>query len=171
MVNKKNIKVLTKKVSVFYGDKQAIKDVNLEIFENQVTSLIGPSGCGKSTFLRCINRMNDTIDICRITGKVLIDNDDIYKATLDPVLLRARVGMVFQKPNPFPKSIFDNVAYGPQIHGLTNSKEELQDLVVRSLQKAGLFNEVKDRMNEPGTSLSGGQQQRLCIARSNCCES
>ena len=134
-------------------------------FENQVTSLIGPSGCGKSTFLRCINRMNDTIDICRITGKVLIDNDDIYKATLDPVLLRARVGMVFQKPNPFPKSIFDNVAYGPQIHGLTNSKEELQDLVVRSLQKAGLFNEVKDRMNEPGTSLSGGQQQRLCIAR------
>ena len=165
MVNKKNIKVLTKKVSVFYGDKQAIKDVNLEIFENQVTSLIGPSGCGKSTFLRCINRMNDTIDICRITGKVLIDNDDIYKATLDPVLLRARVGMVFQKPNPFPKSIFDNVAYGPQIHGLTNSKEELQDLVVRSLQKAGLFNEVKDRMNEPGTSLSGGQQQRLCIAR------
>ena len=165
MVNKKNIKVLTKKVSVFYGDKQAIKDVNLEIFENQVTSLIGPSGCGKSTFLRCINRMNDTIDICRITGKVLIDNDDIYKATLDPVLLRARVGMVFQKPNPFPKSIFDNVAYGPQIHGLTNGKEELQDLVVRSLQKAGLFNEVKDRMNEPGTSLSGGQQQRLCIAR------
>ena len=130
MVNKKNIKVLTKKVSVFYGDKQAIKDVNLEIFENQVTSLIGPSGCGKSTFLRCINRMNDTIDICRITGKVLIDNDDIYKATLDPVLLRARVGMVFQKPNPFPKSIFDNVAYGPQIHGLTNSKEELEDLVI-----------------------------------------
>ena len=139
--------MLTKRVSVFYGDKQAIKDVNLEIFENQVTSLIGPSGCGKSTFLRCINRMNDTIDICRITGKVLIDNDDIYKATLDPVLLRARVGMVFQKPNPFPKSIFDNVAYGPQIHGLTNSKEELEDLVVNSLQKAGLFNEVKDRMN------------------------
>ena len=165
MVNKKNIKVLTKKVSVFYGDKQAIKDVNLEIFENQVTSLIGPSGCGKSTFLRCINRMNDTIDICRITGKVLIDNDDIYKATLDPVLLRARVGMVFQKPNPFPKSIYDNVAYGPRIHGLSQSKTELDEIVELALRRGALWEEVKDRLSEAGTGLSGGQQQRLCIAR------
>ena len=139
--------------------------ISLDIPEKRVTSLIGPSGCGKSTFLRCLNRMNDTIDICRIEGKILVDGEDIYDRKLDPVLLRARIGMVFQKPNPFPKSIFDNVAYGPKIHGLTNSKDELSELVESSLKKAGLFNEVKDRLNEPGTSLSGGQQQRLCIAR------
>ena len=162
---KKNIKILSKKVDVFYGEKQALKNIDLEIYENQVTSLIGPSGCGKSTFLRCLNRMNDTIEICRIKGKILVDNEDIYHPSLDPVLLRSKIGMVFQKPNPFPKSIFDNVAYGPKIHGLTNSKVELEELVVNSLKKAGLFEEVKDRLNEPGTSLSGGQQQRLCIAR------
>ena len=162
---KKNIKILSKKVDVFYGEKQALKNIDLEIYENQVTSLIGPSGCGKSTFLRCLNRMNDTIEICRIKGKILVDNEDIYHPSLDPVLLRSKIGMVFQKPNPFPKSIFDNVAYGPKIHGLTNSKVELEELVVNSLKKAGLFEEVKDRLDEPGTSLSGGQQQRLCIAR------
>ena len=162
---KKNIKILSKKVDVFYGEKQALKNIDLEIYENQVTSLIGPSGCGKSTFLRCLNRMNDTIEICRIKGKILVDNEDIYHPSLDPVLLRSKIGMVFQKPNPFPKSIFDNVAYGPKIHGLTNSKVELEELVVNSLKKAGLFQEVKDRLDEPGTSLSGGQQQRLCIAR------
>ena len=137
----------------------------LDIFENKVTSLIGPSGCGKSTFLRCLNRMNDTIDSCIVTGKILIDDSDIYEKSVDPVLLRSRVGMVFQKPNPFPKSIFDNVAYGPNIHGLANSKDELEEIVITSLKKAGLFNEVKDRLLETGTSLSGGQQQRLCIAR------
>ena len=162
---KKNIKILSKKVDVFYGEKQALKNIDLEIYENQVTSLIGPSGCGKSTFLRCLNRMNDTIEICRIKGKILVDNEDIYHPSLDPVLLRSKIGMVFQKPNPFPKSIFDNVAYGPKIHGLTNSKVELEELVINSLEKAGLFEEVKDRLDEPGTSLSGGQQQRLCIAR------
>ena len=162
---KKNIKILSKKVDVFYGEKQALKNIDLEIYENQVTSLIGPSGCGKSTFLRCLNRMNDTIEICRIKGKILVDNEDIYHPSLDPVLLRSKIGMVFQKPNPFPKSIFDNIAYGPKIHGLTNSKVELENLVVNSLKKAGLFEEVKDRLHEPGTSLSGGQQQRLCIAR------
>ena len=162
---KKNIKILSKKVDVFYGEKQALKNIDLEIYENQVTSLIGPSGCGKSTFLRCLNRMNDTIEICRIKGKILVDNEDIYHPSLDPVLLRSKIGMVFQKPNPFPKSIFDNVAYGPKIHGLTNSKVELEELVVNSLKKAGLFEEVKDRLDEPGTSLSGGQQERLCIAR------
>ena len=162
---KKNIKIQSKKVDVFYGEKQALKNIDLEIYENQVTSLIGPSGCGKSTFLRCLNRMNDTIEICRIKGKILVDNEDIYHPSLDPVLLRSKIGMVFQKPNPFPKSIFDNVAYGPKIHGLTNSKVELEELVVNSLKKAGLFEEVKDRLDEPGTSLSGGQQQRLCIAR------
>ena len=158
-------KIETKKISVFYGDKKALSGISLDIPEKRVTSLIGPSGCGKSTFLRCLNRMNDTIDICRIEGKILVDGEDIYDRKLDPVLLRARIGMVFQKPNPFPKSIFDNVAYGPKIHGLTNSKDELSELVESSLKKAGLFNEVKDRLNEPGTSLSGGQQQRLCIAR------
>ena len=162
---KKNIKILSKKVDVFYGEKQALKNIDLEIYENQVTSLIGPSGCGKSTFLRCLNRMNDTIEICRIKGKILVDNEDIYHPSLDPVLLRSKIGMVFQKPNPFPKSIFDNIAYGPKIHGLTNSKVELEELVINSLKKAGLFEEVKDRLDEPGTSLSGGQQQRLCIAR------
>ena len=158
-------KIESKKISVFYGEKKALSGISLDIPEKRVTSLIGPSGCGKSTFLRCLNRMNDTIDICRIEGKILVDGEDIYDRKLDPVLLRARIGMVFQKPNPFPKSIFDNVAYGPKIHGLTNSKDELTELVESSLKKAGLFNEVKDRLNEPGTSLSGGQQQRLCIAR------
>ena len=158
-------KIESKKISVFYGDKKALSGISLDIPEKRVTSLIGPSGCGKSTFLRCLNRMNDTIDICRIEGKILVDGEDIYDRKLDSVLLRARIGMVFQKPNPFPKSIFDNVAYGPKIHGLTNSKDELSELVESSLKKAGLFNEVKDRLNEPGTSLSGGQQQRLCIAR------
>ena len=158
-------KIESKKISVFYGDKKALSGISLDIPEKRVTSLIGPSGCGKSTFLRCLNRMNDTIDICRIEGKILVDGEDIYDRKLDPVLLRARIGMVFQKPNPFPKSIFDNVAYGPKIHGLTNSKDELSELVESSLKKAGLFTEVKDRLNEPGTSLSGGQQQRLCIAR------
>ena len=159
------VKIKSKKVSVFYGDKKALDSINLEIPEKKVTSLIGPSGCGKSTFLRCLNRMNDTIDICRVEGDIFIDEKNIYEKGLDPVLLRARIGMVFQKPNPFPKSIFDNVAYGPKIHGIVNSEDELNDLVKDSLKKAGLYNEVKDRLNEPGTSLSGGQQQRLCIAR------
>ena len=158
-------KIESKKVSVFYNDKRALNEITLSIPEKKVTSLIGPSGCGKSTFLRCINRMNDTIDGCKMVGKILIDGENIYERSLDPVLLRARVGMVFQKPNPFPKSIFDNVAYGPKIHGLTQSGDELEELVEQSLRRAGLFTEIKDRINEPGTSLSGGQQQRLCIAR------
>ena len=162
---KNKLKISSKKVDVFYGENQALNKINLDIIENNVTSLIGPSGCGKSTFLRCLNRMNDTIDSCIVTGKILIDDSDIYEKSVDPVLLRSRVGMVFQKPNPFPKSIFDNVAYGPNIHGLANSKDELEEIVVTSLKKAGLFNEVKDRLLETGTSLSGGQQQRLCIAR------
>ncbi len=153
------------KVSVFYGVKQALFDVDLEIARRQVTSLIGPSGCGKSTFLRCLNRMNDTIDICRVTGNITLDGQDIYDKGIDVVELRARVGMVFQKPNPFPKSIYENVAYGPRIHGLARSKVEMDDIVHSSLRRAGLWNEVKDRLNEPGTGLSGGQQQRLCIAR------
>ena len=165
MVMSNRIKIKSKKISVFYGDKKALDSINLEIPEKKVTSLIGPSGCGKSTFLRCLNRMNDTIDICRIEGQIFIDEKNIYEKGLDPVLLRARIGMVFQKPNPFPKSIFDNVAYGPKIHGIVNSEDELNDLVKDSLKKAGLYNEVKDRLDEPGTSLSGGQQQRLCIAR------
>ena len=158
-------KIESKKVSVFYNDKRALNEITLSIPEKKVTSLIGPSGCGKSTFLRCINRMNDTIDGCKMVGKIFIDDKDIYEESLDPVLLRARVGMVFQKPNPFPKSIFDNVAYGPKIHGLTQSNDELEELVEQSLRRAGLFTEIKDRIYEPGTSLSGGQQQRLCIAR------
>ncbi len=152
-------------VNVFYGEKQALFDVNLDIGANEVTALIGPSGCGKSTFLRCLNRMNDTIDICRVTGKITLDDDDIYDPKIDVVELRARVGMVFQKPNPFPKSIFENVAYGPRIHGLSRNKTDLEEIVVTSLRRAGLFQEVKDRMHQPGTGLSGGQQQRLCIAR------
>ena len=159
------IKVTSKKINVFYDQKRALHNISLEIPCNKVTSLIGPSGCGKSTFLRCINRMNDTIETCTVQGKMLVDGEDVYDKNLDPVLLRAKVGMVFQKPNPFPKSIFDNVAYGPKIHGLTNSDDELNDLVIRSLEKAGLYDEIKDRIFEPGTSLSGGQQQRLCIAR------
>ena len=152
-------------VNVFYGEKQALFGVNLAIERNQVTSLIGPSGCGKSTFLRCLNRMNDTIDICRVAGRITLDGEDIYDRTLDVVELRARVGMVFQKPNPFPKSIYENVAYGPKIHGMVRDKHETDEIVVSSLRRAGLFEEVKDRLQEPGTGLSGGQQQRLCIAR------
>jgi len=152
-------------VDVWYGAKRAIKGVSLDIGKNEVVSMIGPSGCGKSTFLRCLNRMNDTIAGCRVTGTIKLDEQDIYDKGLDPVPLRAQVGMVFQKPNPFPKSIYENVAYGPRIHGLTNNKAELDELVETSLQKAGLWNEVKDRLDQPGTGLSGGQQQRLCIAR------
>ncbi len=161
----KNPVIKSKDVCVFYGEKQALFDVNLDIERHSVTSLIGPSGCGKSTYLRCLNRMNDTIDGCRVTGHISLDDEDLYDDFLDVVYLRARVGMVFQKPNPFPKSIYDNVAYGPRIHGLTSSKSELDDLVNHSLVKAGLWNEVADRLNETGTGLSGGQQQRLCIAR------
>ncbi|MBK1694086.1 phosphate ABC transporter ATP-binding protein [Chromatium weissei] len=152
-------------VDVWYGSKQAIKNVNLDIGKNEVVSMIGPSGCGKSTFLRSLNRMNDTIVGCRVTGSIKLDGEEIYDKGLDPVPLRARVGMVFQKPNPFPKSIYENVAYGPRIHGLTNNKAELDELVESSLMKAGLWKEVKDRLDQPGTGLSGGQQQRLCIAR------
>ena len=152
-------------VNVYYGTKQALQDVDLDIYRYQVTSLIGPSGCGKSTFLRCLNRMNDTIDICRVEGTIELDGEDIYSKAMDVVHLRARVGMVFQKPNPFPKSIFENVAYGPRIHGIAKDKTQLEEIVHTSLEKAGLLGEVKDRLGEPGTSLSGGQQQRLCIAR------
>ncbi|PHP65339.1 phosphate ABC transporter ATP-binding protein [Zhengella mangrovi] len=159
------LKMRGEKVCVYYGEKQALYDVDLDVRENQVMALIGPSGCGKSTFLRCLNRMNDTIDICRVAGKITLDNEDIYDKAVDVVELRARVGMVFQKPNPFPKSIRENIAYGPKIHGLARSKADLDEIVVTSLQKAGLFEEVKDRLDEPGTGLSGGQQQRLCIAR------
>ena len=158
-------KVVARGVNVHYGDKHALKDVSLDVPAQAVTAFIGPSGCGKSTFLRCINRMNDTIPSCRVTGRIELDSEDIYDPRLDVVQLRARVGMVFQKPNPFPKSIYENVAYGPRIHGLANSRSELDEIVVTSLQKAGLFEEVKDRLNDPGTGLSGGQQQRLCIAR------
>ena len=159
------VKMKGEGVNVFYGDKQALFDVDLEIKRRQVTALIGPSGCGKSTFLRCLNRMNDTIDICRVEGRITLDGQDVYDPEVDVVELRARVGMVFQKPNPFPKSIFDNVAYGPRIHGLVRSKADTQEIVVSSLKRAGLYEEVKDRLQEPGTGLSGGQQQRLCIAR------
>jgi len=159
------IKMSGKDVSVFYGEKQALFDVNLDIPARQVTALIGPSGCGKSTFLRCLNRMNDTIDICNVSGDITLDKQDIYDPDIDVVELRARVGMVFQKPNPFPKSIFENVGYGPRIHGLARGKSDLEEIVVKSLQRAGLFEEVKDRLHEAGTGLSGGQQQRLCIAR------
>jgi phosphate transport system ATP-binding protein len=158
-------KVIARDINVFYGDKQALKSVSVNIGSRSVTAFIGPSGCGKSTFLRCFNRMNDTIEGARVDGTILIDGRSIYDADLDVVELRARVGMVFQKPNPFPKSIFENVAYGPRIHGLARSKDELTEIVETSLQKAGLWEEVKDRLMEPGTGLSGGQQQRLCIAR------
>jgi phosphate transport system ATP-binding protein len=152
-------------VNVYYGDNHAIQDVSLEIGKKEVIALIGPSGCGKSTFLRCLNRMNDTIDTARVTGTIKLDGKDIYRTEQDPVALRARVGMVFQKPNPFPKSIYDNVAYGPRIHGLAVDRTQLDEIVHTSLDRAGLLKEVKDRLDEPGTSLSGGQQQRLCIAR------
>ncbi|MDM1721228.1 phosphate ABC transporter ATP-binding protein [Acinetobacter towneri] len=160
-----NVKLSTNDVHVYYGESEAIKGIDLNIYENEVIAFIGPSGCGKSTFLRTLNRMNDTIDSCRVTGKVMLDNQDIYDPNLDVVLLRAQVGMVFQKPNPFPKSIFENVAYGPKLHGLARDKYDLEEIVENSLRKAGLWDEVKDRLNQPGTGLSGGQQQRLCIAR------
>jgi phosphate transport system ATP-binding protein len=158
-------KVTSRKVSVFYGLKQALFDIDLDIPDRAVMALIGPSGCGKSTFLRCLNRMNDTIPDCRVTGEIKVDGRDVHDPDLDVVELRGRVGMVFQKPNPFPKSIFENVAYGPRIHGLARSKSDLEEIVISSLEKAGLLAEVKDRIHEPGTGLSGGQQQRLCIAR------
>jgi phosphate transport system ATP-binding protein len=158
-------KVTARNVQVYYGTTHAIKNVSVDILDKSVTAFIGPSGCGKSTFLRCINRMNDTIPVCRVEGKIEIEGEDIYDRRVDPVQLRAKVGMVFQKPNPFPKSIYDNVAYGPKIHGLTRNKAELDELVETSLKKAALWNEVKDRLAAPGTGLSGGQQQRLCIAR------
>ena len=158
-------KIVARGVQVHYGQNHALKDVDVVILDKTVTAFIGPSGCGKSTFLRCLNRMNDTIPICRVTGSITMDGEDIYDARVDPVQLRARVGMVFQKPNPFPKSIYDNVAYGPKIHGLTRNKAELDEIVETSIRKAALWNEVKDRLHAPGTGLSGGQQQRLCIAR------
>jgi len=157
--------VVAENVDVFYADNHAIKDVTLEISKKEVIALIGPSGCGKSTFLRCLNRMNDSIESARVSGNITLGGQDIYSKELDPVALRARVGMVFQKPNPFPKSIYDNVAYGPRIHGLANDRAELDEIVHGSLERAGLLKEVKDRLDEPGTGLSGGQQQRLCIAR------
>ncbi len=159
------VKMATRGLDVFYGENQALHGVDIDILESKVTALIGPSGCGKSTFLRCLNRMNDIIETCRVEGEVTFDGADIYDRAIDPVQLRARVGMVFQKPNPFPKSIYENVAYGAKIHGLANSTSELDEIVEVSLKRAGLFDEVVDRMAEPGTSLSGGQQQRLCIAR------
>ena len=157
--------VVCKNVNVFYGDKQAINNISLDILPKTITAFIGPSGCGKSTFLRALNRMNDTIEGCRMEGEILIDNTNIYHPDIDVVPLRARVGMVFQKPNPFPKSIFDNVAYGPKIHGLAKTNAELADIVENALRGSGLWEEVKDRLDQPGTGLSGGQQQRLCIAR------
>ncbi len=160
-----NPRMSCRNVDVYYDDKHAIKNVSLDIGRNQVIAMIGPSGCGKSTILRCLNRMNDTIDICRVSGEILLDGVNIYDRHIDVVPLRARVGMVFQKPNPFPKSIYDNVAYGPRIHGLAQNKAEMDELVETSLRKAGLWEEVKDRLDQPGTGLSGGQQQRLCIAR------
>ena len=165
MKNEK-IKISTKNLNVFYGAKQALFDVNLDLEEKKVTALIGPSGCGKSTYIRCLNRMNDVIDICKVEGSIKIDGQEINKKDVDVNLLREKVGMVFQKPNPFPKSIYDNMAYGPRIHGLADNKDDLDKIVESSLKKAALWEEVKDRLNQPGTGLSGGQQQRLCIARS-----
>ncbi len=158
-------KIQSRKVDIFYGDKQAIFNVNIDIGKHQVLAMIGPSGCGKSTYLRSLNRMNDTIDGCRMNGELLLDDQDIYESKMDVVALRAKVGMVFQKPNPFPKSIYDNVVYGPKIHGLVSRRGEMDEVVETSLKKAGLWDEVKDRLDQPGTGLSGGQQQRLCIAR------
>jgi phosphate transport system ATP-binding protein len=160
-----NSKMSAREVNVFYGEKQAITNVSLDIGRNEVLAMIGPSGCGKSTFLRTLNRMNDVIADCRMTGRITLDGEDIYQGNQDTVLLRARVGMVFQKPNPFPKSIYENVAYGPRIHGLAQGRAQLDDMVENSLRRAGLFEEVKDQLDKPGTGLSGGQQQRLCIAR------
>jgi len=158
-------RMICRNVNVFYGDDHAIKDVSIDIGRNEVISMIGPSGCGKSTFIRCLNRMNDTIAICRVEGEILLDDLNIYDKDVDVVPLRAQVGMVFQKPNPFPKSIYDNIVYGPKIHGLVQNKLEEDEIVETSLQRAGLWDEVKDRLDQPGTGLSGGQQQRLCIAR------
>ena len=158
-------KLCAKNVNVYYGDTHALHDVTLDVYSRQITALIGPSGCGKSTFLRCLNRMNDVVDGCRVTGSIEMDGKDIYAADVDVVALRSRIGMVFQKPNPFPKSIFENIAYGPKIHGLAEHRTDLEEIVVNSLKKAGLFEEVKDRLHAPATGLSGGQQQRLCIAR------
>ena len=158
-------KITARGVQVYYGTNHALKDVDVDILDKTVTAFIGPSGCGKSTFLRCLNRMNDTVASARVEGKILLEGEDIYDPKVDPVQLRAKVGMVFQKPNPFPKSIYDNVAYGPKIHGLTRNKAELDEIVEKSLRRAAIWNEVKDRLDSPGTGLSGGQQQRLCIAR------
>ena len=160
-----NPRMTCRNVNVFYGDKQAIFNNSIDVGRREVLAMIGPSGCGKSTFLRCLNRMNDTIDICRVSGEIKLDDQDIYDPKVDVVPLRAQVGMVFQKPNPFPKSIYDNITYGPKIHGMASSKNDLDEIVETSLTKAGLWDEVKDRLSEPGTGLSGGQQQRLCIAR------
>jgi phosphate transport system ATP-binding protein len=160
-----NPRMRTRGVDVYYGDKHAIKNVTLDIGSNEVIAMIGPSGCGKSTFLRCLNRMNDTVEGCRVTGHITLDDKDVYDRQMDPVVLRAQVGMVFQKPNPFPKPIYDNIAYGPRIHGIAASRAELDEIVESSLRRAGLWDEVKDRLDQPGTGLSGGQQQRLCIAR------
>ncbi|MBW0144322.1 phosphate ABC transporter ATP-binding protein PstB [Sphingomicrobium clamense] len=161
----KTPKMKAEDVNVYYGDKHAIKDVSINIHDDKVTAFIGPSGCGKSTFLRCMNRMNDTIPIAKVTGHIELDGEDIYSPRMDVVQLRARVGMVFQKPNPFPKSIYENIAYGPRIHGLASGKSEMDAIVEKSLKRAGLWDEVKDRLEDSGTALSGGQQQRLCIAR------
>jgi phosphate transport system ATP-binding protein len=158
-------KITARDVQVHYGSNHALKDVTVDILDQTVTAFIGPSGCGKSTFLRCLNRMNDTVASARVSGRITLDGEDIYDPRVDPVQLRAKVGMVFQKPNPFPKSIYDNVAYGPKIHGLARNKAELDAIVEASLKRAALWNEVKDRLDAPGTGLSGGQQQRLCIAR------
>ncbi len=158
-------RISCREVNVFYGEKQALFDINLDIGQREVIALIGPSGCGKSTFLRCLNRMNDIIEDCRVEGDIQLDGQDIYSRDMDPVILRARIGMVFQKPNPFPKSIYDNVAYGPRIHGLATNRTELDEIVEISLKRAGLWKEVRDRLDHPATGLSGGQQQRLCIAR------
>ncbi|MFT6104917.1 MAG: phosphate transport system ATP-binding protein [Paracoccaceae bacterium] len=165
VLTSQDIKISARGVQVYYGDNHAIKDVDVDVQDKTVTAFIGPSGCGKSTFLRCLNRMNDTIDICRVEGEILLDRENIYDKKVDPVQLRAKVGMVFQKPNPFPKSIYDNVAYGPRIHGLARNKTDLDEIVEKCLRRAALWNEVKDRLSAPGTGLSGGQQQRLCIAR------
>jgi phosphate transport system ATP-binding protein len=159
------VKMTARDVQVHYGDKHALKGVSIDVRPDQVVAFIGPSGCGKSTFLRCLNRMNDTVLGCKVTGSINLDGENIYDRSMDVVQLRARVGMVFQKPNPFPKSIYENVGYGPRIHGLAQKKQDLDQIVEQSLRKAGLWEEVKDRLNDSGTALSGGQQQRLCIAR------
>ena len=164
-IEDREVKIEARNVDVFYASTQAIKSVDVDILDKTVTAFIGPSGCGKSTFLRCLNRMNDTIPICKVSGSITMDGKDIYAKSVDPVQLRAQVGMVFQKPNPFPKSIYDNIAYGPRIHGLVDNKTDLDEVVEKSLRRAAIWNEAKDRLDEPGTGLSGGQQQRLCIAR------